>query len=934
MTLTLSGYAGKKITGLTLSMHSNKSAGSGYMSMTCGDSTLASIASPSSGKQFNHSSWNGAWTQDYVNVSPNVTPKTVGTGESVTITIGATTSSLFCQSFTITYESVATPLSISIAPMSASIALGESASTTVTPENAAGTVTYSASSGGVDLSGCFSDNVFTWTPITPGSHSVTITANDGAMTDTAMFTVTVTASLETPVLSAATNVGDDTFTANWGAVPGATGYKIDVATDSAFTVGSPAATVLTADFSSTTGWTLSGTGTYTGSGYYGAGSPSIKFDDSGDYAISPDFGSGTTLQFWAYGNNGSGSTFAISGLVGGSWTEIETVTIAKGGKTYEVDLPVGTSQLRFDFTKSVNCALDDVVVTRAATAGSMVVDGQSVNGTSYTATGLTTGETYYYRVRAVADEIQSEYSQTASIVVVQNVAPTITCDIGPTIEVAVEDTVEAHLTVTDSNGTPFVTVTPVDFAEYYDNGVFEWTPETEGTYAVTFTAVDADDPSLTSSYTLTIVAEDNAPPAITLSETAVSVQSGETVTVTASATDADGTPALAVASAYSQYFSNGTFTWTPLQSGVYTIEFTATDPVDPTLTSTATLTVTVANVAPVISVSTASASVFVGDNVTATVTVTDTYGTPTVSASDGSLSGTSFTWTPSATGSQTITFTAVDPEDSTLTSTATMTVDVGLATPVLSAATGVSKDSFTINWSAVAGADGYLLDVATNSTDLATLLPYGGKWTLVTDVSELAVGDQVIIAAAAEYNYAAGAQNSNYRDREEIVKSGSELVNPGNAVARFTLGEGTAAGHWTFHDASGYLAAVSGNNNYLHSESEVSDYSSWEVTIIDATTGEATVIAKEGTRNSIRYNSSSPRFSCYEKGQQPVCLYRRIASREVTGTSFTLTGLDPETTYYYCLRAVESTSGIESAPSAIANTTTQSLHKPTAIVIL
>ena len=36
MTLTLSGYAGKKITGLSLSMKSNKSGGAGYLDVKAG----------------------------------------------------------------------------------------------------------------------------------------------------------------------------------------------------------------------------------------------------------------------------------------------------------------------------------------------------------------------------------------------------------------------------------------------------------------------------------------------------------------------------------------------------------------------------------------------------------------------------------------------------------------------------------------------------------------------------------------------------------------------------------------------------------------------------------------------------------------------------------------------------------------------------------
>lgn len=107
MTLTLNGYTGKKITGITLSMHSNKSSGAGYLSVTAGTTSLASIGTSSSGVDFNDPKWYGDWSKDvFVDVEVDITDKThiIGSDESVTIVIGATINSLYCQSFTITYE--------------------------------------------------------------------------------------------------------------------------------------------------------------------------------------------------------------------------------------------------------------------------------------------------------------------------------------------------------------------------------------------------------------------------------------------------------------------------------------------------------------------------------------------------------------------------------------------------------------------------------------------------------------------------------------------------------------------------------------------------------------------------------------------------------------------------------------------------------------
>ena len=109
MTLTLKGYAGCKITGLTLYMKSNKNAGSGYMSMVAGSTTLAAIGSSSSGVAFNDASWYGSYTTAYKDVTPTLIENNyqIKNGEDVVITIGATVNSLYCQKFTITYEAAA-----------------------------------------------------------------------------------------------------------------------------------------------------------------------------------------------------------------------------------------------------------------------------------------------------------------------------------------------------------------------------------------------------------------------------------------------------------------------------------------------------------------------------------------------------------------------------------------------------------------------------------------------------------------------------------------------------------------------------------------------------------------------------------------------------------------------------------------------------------
>src|SRR6218665_924504 len=100
--LTLSGYAGQKITGITLNMRSNASAGAGNMSAVAGSTTIASIAT----NTFSSSAWYGNYSSSYVNVNPAVAAYTVEVGETIVISIAATVNSLFINSYTITYQSI------------------------------------------------------------------------------------------------------------------------------------------------------------------------------------------------------------------------------------------------------------------------------------------------------------------------------------------------------------------------------------------------------------------------------------------------------------------------------------------------------------------------------------------------------------------------------------------------------------------------------------------------------------------------------------------------------------------------------------------------------------------------------------------------------------------------------------------------------------
>lgn len=153
MTYTLSGYAGYVIKSLTMSMHSNKSSGTGKFSFKAGETTLAEI---SSNTGFNQLAWNGDWSTSYVDVTPEMQNSnyTIQNGEDVVLTILASANSLYCQSITIEYEENNTPVGPvdpTITTTNMSCGVGENFDVSqMFVSNSNGVITYSVEGANVE----------------------------------------------------------------------------------------------------------------------------------------------------------------------------------------------------------------------------------------------------------------------------------------------------------------------------------------------------------------------------------------------------------------------------------------------------------------------------------------------------------------------------------------------------------------------------------------------------------------------------------------------------------------------------------------------------------------------------------------------------------------------------------------------------------------
>jgi len=159
-----------------------------------------------------------------------------------------------------------------------------------------------------------------------------------------------------------------------------------------------------------------------------------------------------------------------------------------------------------------------------------------------------------------------------------------------------------------------------------------------------------------------------------------------------------------------------------------------------------------------------------------------------------------------------------------------------------------------------------------NITILANTSEPQKEWKLVTDVSNLSIGDQIVIVAS-NYDYALSTtQNNNNRAAASITKQ-DNIVIIDDSIQILTLTAGTNTNQFGFYTGSGYLYAASSSSNYLRTSDTLDDNGSWSISI--TTDGIATMKSNgTNTRNWIRYNTSSKLFACYSTSQTDVSIYK------------------------------------------------------------
>src|SRR5207302_1872215 len=209
-----------------------------------------------------------------------------------------------------------------------------------------------------------------------------VRAVNGNGTSASSANVTAITLPAAPVATAATSATTTAFTANWGSVTGATKYRLDVSTDNTFTTGLLGG-YTNLDVGNVT--TVTVTGLTAGTAYfYQVRAENANGGGTGTSASS----NAITLTTLSAITATAASTITATGFTA-NWNAVGSAT------TYKLD--VSTVSNFASFVTGFN-------------------NQDVTNVTTFAVTGLASGTTYYYRVRAVVGGTPTASSNTISLI--------------------------------------------------------------------------------------------------------------------------------------------------------------------------------------------------------------------------------------------------------------------------------------------------------------------------------------------------------------------------------------------------------------------------------------------------------------------------------------------------------------------------------------
>lgn len=200
--------------------------------------------------------------------------------------------------------------------------------------------------------------------------------NNEAISNHSELILVKTTNLDTPVTTTATNIQNDSFTANWNPVSNATSYLLDVATDQAFTQMVP--------------------------GY-------VNLSQVNNTSVVQGLESGTAYYFRvrALGLN---ATSEYSNI-----TQVNTLPLAAPIALVAINPNVLSFTANWQATDGITTYLLDVATDINFTSFLNGYQSKEISSTSQVVEGISYSQTYYYRVRSKKLSKVSAYSNTIMV---------------------------------------------------------------------------------------------------------------------------------------------------------------------------------------------------------------------------------------------------------------------------------------------------------------------------------------------------------------------------------------------------------------------------------------------------------------------------------------------------------------------------------------
>lgn len=278
-------------------------------------------------------------------------------------------------------------------------------------------------------------NISGLTPTTSYSYVVRAVSGDKKSANSQRIRVTTTPPtfdmLRVNALSA-TNISNESFTANWEAMEDATAYHLSV-----YTKRFNEPTTDICDFTSginalPEGWYTNATATSGMAGTFGNSRPSLRLAANNDLVRTPTYNVDVNgITFWGKAAASTAGTLKVMGLVDGSWTEIasfDASSLIASARTITIDetttpfMPTGCKSIQLIFNRtSGSLFIDDITVAyNGATSLQYLPDLNAKNvgaTTIYDVSGLTAGTHYFYSVSATStDGLISLPSQEVEVI--------------------------------------------------------------------------------------------------------------------------------------------------------------------------------------------------------------------------------------------------------------------------------------------------------------------------------------------------------------------------------------------------------------------------------------------------------------------------------------------------------------------------------------